>query len=79
MLEDVVRQKVESNFVQCDTYWELLLKDQFQGFKFRLDGFKDVKQIIEGNEFLELLSNSLDRDGIDQTVLIVHSNKGADL
>ena len=80
MLEDVVRQKVESGILfNATRIRELLLKDQFQRFKFRLDGFKDIQQIIEGNEFLELLRNSLDENGIDQTVLIVHSNKRANL
>jgi exodeoxyribonuclease-5 len=44
-----------------------------------LDGFKDLVRIFEGNEFLELLNNALDQDGIDQTVLIVRSNKRANL
>ena len=44
-----------------------------------MDRFNDIQRIIEGNEFLELLNNALEEDGIDQTVLIVRSNKRANL
>ena len=50
-----------------------------RGFKFQLDGFKDVQRIFDGNEFFELLNNALHEDGIDQTLLIVRSNKRANL
>jgi exodeoxyribonuclease-5 len=79
-LEDVVRQQAESGILfNATSIRELLVGDQFEGFKFHLEGFKDVQRIIEGNEFLELLNNALDQDGIDQTVLIVRSNKRANL
>ncbi|MGB2435405.1 MAG: ATP-dependent DNA helicase, partial [Flavobacteriaceae bacterium] len=79
-LEDVVRQKAESGILfNATKLRELLVEDQFEGFKFQLAGFKDVQRIIEGNEFLELLNNALEEDGIDQTVLIVRSNKRANL
>ena len=79
-LEDVVRQRAESGILfNATIIRELLVGNQFEGFKFQLEGFKDVQRIIEGNEFLELLNNVLDEDGIDQTVLIVRSNKRANL
>ena len=79
-LEDVVRQEAESGVLfNATQIRELLVEDQFDGFKFKLDGFKDVFRILEGNEFLELLNNALDEDGIDQTILIVRSNKRANL
>ena len=79
-LEDVVRQQAESGILfNATSIRELLVGDQFEGFKFHLEGFNDVQRIIEGNEFLELLNNALDEDGIDQTVLIVRSNKRANL
>ena len=79
-LEDVVRQQAESGILfNATIIRELLIEDQFEGFKFQLEGFKDVTRILEGNEFLELLNNALDEDGIDQTVLIVRSNKRANL
>jgi len=79
-LKDVVRQQAESGILfNATSIRELLVGDQFEGFKFHLEGFKDVQRIIEGNEFLELLNNALDEDGIDQTVLIVRSNKRANL
>ena len=79
-LDDVVRQKAESGILfNATCIRELMVEDQFEGFKFHLDGYKDVQRIIEGNEFLELLNNALDEDGIDQTVMIVRSNKRANL
>ena len=55
------------------------LGQQSQHFQFKLEGFQDIVRIMDGNEFLELLNNALDEDGIDQTVLIVRSNKRANL
>ena len=80
LLEDVVRQQAESGILfNATRIREMLVAEDFKGFKFQLDGFKDVVRIIEGNEFLELLENALNEDGIDQTVLIVRSNKRANL
>ena len=79
-LEDVVRQKAESGILfNATRIRKLLIEDQFEGFKFQLDKFNDIQCIIEGNEFLEFLNNALEEDGIDQTVLIVRSNKRANL
>ena len=79
-LEDVVRQKAESGILfNATRIRKLLVEGQFEGFKFQLDRFNDIQRIIEGNEFLELLNNALEEDGIDQTVLIVRSNKRANL
>ena len=79
-LEDVVRQKAESGILfNATRIRKLLMEDQFEGFKFQLDRFNDIQCIIEGNEFLEFLNNALEEDGIDQTVLIVRSNKRANL
>lgn len=79
-LEDVVRQQAESGILfNATNVRTLLVDDEVRNFKFKIEGFKDVIRIIEGNEFLELLNNALDEDGIDQTVLIVRSNKRANL
>ena len=49
-LEDVVRQQAESGILfNATSIRELLVGDQFEGFKFHLEGFKDVQRIIEGN------------------------------
>lgn len=79
-LEDVVRQQSESGILfNATQIRKRLVIDQFDGFKFHLDGFKDMNRIVEGNEFLELLENALQTDGTDETVLIVRSNKRANL
>ena len=78
ILEDVVRQQAASGILfNATQIRELLAAEYFEGFKFHLDGFKDVLRIQEGNEFLELLDGALNQEGIDQTVLIVRSNKRA--
>jgi len=79
-LEDVVRQKSESGILfNATQIRKRLVKDQFEGFQFHLEGFKDICRILEGNAFLELLENALQTDGTDETVLIVRSNKRANL
>ena len=79
-LNDVVRQKAQSGvLLNATKIRELLLDGQSQHFQFKLEGFQDIVRIMDGNEFLELLNNALDEDGIDQTVLIVRSNKRANL
>ena len=80
LLEDVVRQNSSSGILFNATHIRnLLVSEDFEGFKFHLDGFKDVLRIQEGNEFLELLEGSLNEEGSDETVLIVRSNKRANL
>ncbi len=80
LLEDVVRQKSSSGILfNATQIRNLLVSEYFEGFKFHLDGFKDIFRIQEGNEFLELLEESLNEEGSDQTVLIVRSNKRANL
>ena len=80
LLEDVVRQNSSSGILYNATrIRNLLVSDYYEGFKFHLDGFKDVFRIKEGDEFLELLEGSLNDEGTDQTILIVRSNKRANL
>ena len=80
LLEDVVRQQSSSGILfNATQIRDLLVSDYLEEFKFRLDGFKDIFNIDEGNLFLELLEDSLYDQGIDQTVLIVRSNKRANL
>ena len=80
ILDDVVRQESASGILfNATKIRELLLAEKFEGFKFNFDGFKDVFKIQQGYEFFELLDESLNQEGIDQTVLIVRSNKRANL
>ena len=79
-LEDVVRQQAASGVLyNATSIRELLVKEDYLGFNFKLEGFNDVHRMIEGNELLEALENTLQEDGVDQTVLIVRSNKRANL
>jgi exodeoxyribonuclease-5 len=79
-LEDVVRQKAESGIlINATKIRHMLVEEFFEGFKFVCEGFQDLVRIQEGNEFLELLSEALSQDGIEDTVLIVRSNKRANL
>ena len=79
-LTDVVRQKVSSGILfNATLIRNFLSKEDFEGFKFRLDGFNDIFRVRDGNDLLELLESKLNRDGIDHTVFIVRSNKRANL
>ena len=79
-LKDVVRQQAASGILyNATSIRELLVKEDYLGFNFNLERFNDVHRILEGNELLEALENTLQEDGVDQTVLIVRSNKRANL
>ena len=77
-LENVMRQEQESGIL----YNATLLRDFTidatvrTGFRFKLDGFKDVVR-ISGSELIEVLSGCYSRDGIDETMVLCRSNKRA--
>ena len=77
-LENVMRQEQESGIL----YNATLLRDftleaaGMGGFRFKLDGFRDVVK-ISGNELIETLSGCYSRDGIDETMVLCRSNKRA--
>jgi ATP-dependent exoDNAse (exonuclease V) alpha subunit len=77
-LEEVVRQQLDSGILLNATRLrELIASEDATQFVFQLEGFPDVVRLQDGNEFMELLSGALQKNGEDSTVLIVRSNKRA--
>ena len=77
-LENVMRQEHESGILYNATVLRNFTIDATAaaGFRFRLDGFKDVVK-ISGSELIETLSGCYSRDGIDETMVLCRSNKRA--
>ena len=77
-LENVMRQLQESGILHNATVLREYTRDVAMpgGFRFRLDGFKDVIK-ISGTDLIETLSTCYSRDGIDETMVLCRSNKRA--
>ena len=77
-LENVMRQEQESGILFNATVLRNFTIDAAygSGFRFKLDGFKDVVK-ISGNELIETLNSCYSRDGIDETMVLCRSNKRA--
>jgi len=77
-LENVMRQEHESGILYNATVLRNFTIDAAfgTGFRFKLDGFKDVVK-ISGNELIETLNSCYSRDGIDETMVLCRSNKRA--
>ncbi len=79
-LNEVVRQSLDSGVLKNATELREQLQNAFfEDFKFQIDGFKDIKRLIEGNEIMEHLQDSYSKYGHEGTVIIVRSNKRANL
>ena len=79
-LEEVVRQKVNSGILANATHLRGFLEEN-AGTNFQFDLYKaqDVERMIEGNAILEALEDSIQNEGLEETVFIVRSNKRANL
>ena len=77
-LENVMRQLHESGILHNATVLREYTRDVAMagGFRFKLDGFKDVIK-ISGSDLIETLSTCYSRDGIDETMVLCRSNKRA--
>ena len=77
-LENVMRQMQESGILHNATVLRdyTMNPDIMGGFRFKLDGFKDVVK-ISGSDLIEALSGCYSRDGIDETMVLCRSNKRA--
>ncbi len=79
-LNEVVRQDNDSAILSNATVLRELLKgDFFEDFKFNIEYAKDVIRLEEGNEIVECLQDSYNKHGHEGTVIIVRSNKRANL
>ncbi len=76
-LTDVVRQTKESGVLSNATNIRLNISKEISGFpKIILKGFFDIKK-INGSELIDLITESYDKFGIENTIIITRSNKRA--
>ncbi len=79
-LDEVVRQQEESGILYNATILRDLLDFQhISGFQFRLKGFPEVIRPMDGQEVMDAINESYSLYGNEGTVIIVRSNKRANL
>ena len=76
-LSEVVRQVEDSGvLLNATKIRNLILKENYQFPKFELNHMDDI-QPISGNELIEIISDSYDKYGIEDSIIITRSNKRA--
>lgn len=80
LLTQVVRQAADSGILYNATLLRhSIMKDACFGFpSVRIGKFPDVK-VIQGGDLIEAISDSYDKVGMDETIIICRSNKRANL
>lgn len=80
VLTEVMRQKEASGILENATRLRQCIENQeYEAFKFRLEGFADILHPQDGEELLEAINIAYQRDGKDEAVIILRSNKRANL
>ena len=79
-LDEVVRQAENSGILlNATNLREQLQSGYLDEFKFHVEPFKDIIRLTDGYEIQEAIDNSYRENGKEETVLIVRSNKRANL
>ncbi len=79
-LNEVVRQKEESGILHNATLLRQTLENGFyEDFKFNLQNFKDIIKPEDGYELLDAINDAYNVLGKEDTVIILRSNKRANL
>lgn len=79
-LDEVVRQAEDSGILMNATLLrEQLQQDFTKGFHFSLQGYNDIVKLLEGYDIQEAIDDAYNTRGKEDTVLIVRSNKRANL
>lgn len=79
-LDEVVRQKEESGILYNATLLREALESGFYNdFKFDLQDFKDIIKPTDGYELMDAINDSYLQLGKEETVIILRSNKRANL
>lgn len=79
-LDEVVRQAENSGILlNATNLREQLQSGYLDEFKFDVEPFKDIIRLIDGHDIQEAIDNSYRENGREETVLIVRSNKRANL
>ena len=79
-LDEVVRQAEDSGIlVNATNLREQLQSEFFDDFKFSVSHYTDIVRLVDGNDIQEAIDDSYSQNGKEETAIIVHSNKRANL
>ncbi|NJX15453.1 ATP-dependent DNA helicase [Tamlana crocina] len=79
-LDEVVRQEQDSGILANATVLrELLLNEIFDSFKFDLAPYKDIVRLVDGYEIMDAINEAYSANGMEETAIVVRSNKRANL
>ncbi|GAA4270322.1 ATP-dependent DNA helicase [Hyunsoonleella aestuarii] len=79
-LDEVVRQQQNSGILENATLLrEAISNSFFEAFKFNLKGYKDILRLVDGYEIMDAINDAYSNLGNEETVIIVRSNKRANL
>ncbi|MEN1785793.1 MAG: AAA family ATPase [Bacteroidota bacterium] len=79
-LDEVMRQKEASGILYNATNLRQQLQTgYYTDFQFRVNGFSDIVRLIDGNEIQGAIDEAYAQQGREETVVIVRSNKRANL
>ena len=78
-LDEVVRQDEDSGILANATQLREQLQTGFITFKFSLNGYNDIIRLTDGYDIQDAISEAYDNSGLEETVIIVRSNKRAGL
>ncbi len=79
-LDEVMRQAESSGILSnATTIREYLADGFYEDFKFDLNEFTDIIRLVDGHDIMEAIQESYDEVGNEETVIIVRSNKRANL
>ena len=79
-LTDVVRQEKESGILSYATLIRNKIENNlYDDIRFNFQPFNDIVHVEDGEHLMNLIQDSYSRFGLEETVLIVRSNKRANL
>ena len=79
-LTDVIRQEKESGILSFATSIRNKIENKFfEDINFNSDRFNDIIKVEDGEHLMNLIQDSYDFYGIEETAIIVRSNKRANL
>ncbi len=79
-LDEVVRQAENSGILMNATRLREILNDGFyDSFQFQINGYPDVVRFFDGHEIMEALNEAYSSSGHEESVIILRSNKRANI
>ncbi len=79
-LDEVVRQAEHSGILMNATRLRELLTDGFyDAFQFKISGYSDIVRFLDGHEIMDALNDAYSSSGHEESVIILRSNKRANI